>query len=211
MRRKHAAGEGAGCCGINKRVLASLIPSPLLVSKHHMKTAQRELPEHLTENVSSKCFVFRHPNLFRRKSVVFSYARGQDKPAVKRKAVAYAVKMNEALGPVPPLSPEGRMTSRNRSGQVGVHPKRDIAKRNGLPYYFWVARWKGCPMRGGVSWPCLTHTDAGAYVLAFLTLEMRTVNRQQVVEEFQRLQGTQKQTEILSHRPRISIDEFWPE
>jgi hypothetical protein len=176
-----------------------------------MKPTQRELPEHLTENVSSKCFVFRHPNLFRRKSVVFSYARNQDRKAIKGKAIAYTLRMNEALGPVPPLSPEGRMTSRNRSGLVGVHPKRDIAKRNGLPYYFWVARWKGCPLQGGVSWPCLTHTDDGAYVLASLAHQMKTADRLRVLEEFQKLEGTRKYAEILSRRPRLAIDEFWPE
>src|SRR5438046_1380970 len=121
-----------------------------------MKNPNRELPEHLTDNVASKCFVFRHPNLFRRKSVVFSYAHNQDKERVKEKALGYTLKMNEALGPVPPWSPEGRMSSRNRSGIVRINPGRNIAKRNGLPYYFWSARWKGCPQRGGVPWPCLT-------------------------------------------------------
>jgi hypothetical protein len=176
-----------------------------------MKTTTRNLPEHLTDNVSSKCFVFRHPNLFRRKSVVFSYARGYDKGAIRDKAIAFTLKMNEALGPIPHLSPEGRMSSRNRSGVVRIHPKRTIAKRNGLPYYSWVARWKGCPQRGGVPWPCIKHTDEGAYVLAFLTLELRTISRPIVLERFQQIAGTNEYKQIIKHRPKLLIEEYWPD
>ena len=176
-----------------------------------MKNEKRELPEHLTDNVSSKCFVFRHPNLFQHKSVVFSYAHSRDKEAIKGKAVSYAKKMNDVLGPVPHLSPEGRMSSRNRSGIVRIHPKRDFAKKNGRFYYFWVARWKGCPLHGGVSWPCLTHTEDGAYVLAVLTLDMRTTSRPRVIEAYEKIKGTARRKEILRLRPKISIEEFWPE
>lgn len=176
-----------------------------------MKNSKRDLPEHLTDNVSSKAFVFRHPNLFRRKSVVISYAHGRDYETVKRKAVSYANRMNEALGPVPHLSPEGRMSSRNSSGIVRVNPKRSRAARNGLFYYSWSTKWKGCPQSGGVSWPCLTHTDDGAYVLAALTLELRTVSRERVTEEFERIRRTPKYKEILKLRPKISIEDFWPD
>ena len=176
-----------------------------------MNNVERELPEHLTDNVSSKCFVFRHPNLFKRKSVVISYARGLDYEAIKQKAVAYANRMNEALGPIPNKSPEGRMSSRNTSGIVRVNPRRNLAKRNGLYYYAWSTRWKGCPNRGGVPWPCKAHTDDGAYVLAALTLEMRTTNRDRVLEEFEKIKGTKKCKDILKLRPSIAIEDFWPD
>ena len=174
-----------------------------------MNDMKRELPDHLTDNVSSKCFVFRHPNLFRRKSVVFSYAHGKDKRVIKDKAVAFAIKMNGALGPVPPRSPEGRMSSRNRSRIVGVFPRRTLAKKNGLFYYAWSAKWKDCPLKGGVPWPCISHTDDGAYVLAALTLELGTSSRERVVEEFERIKGAPKYKEILKLRPKISIEDFW--
>lgn len=180
-------------------------------SKGKMKSKQRDLPDHLTDNVSSKCFVFRHPNLFRRKSVVFSYARNEDKATIRNKAVAYTLKMNEVLGPVPSISPEGRMSSRNTSGIVRINPRRTLAKRNGLYYYAWSTRWKGCPLRGGVSWPCLTHSDDGAYVLAALTLQMRSTNRHAIVEEFERIRNSAKYREILRLRPKIPIEAFWPD
>ncbi len=169
----------------------------------------RVLPEHLTDNVSSKCFVFRHPNLLQRKSVVFSYAHNRDKSAVREKAINFAVKMNEALGPVPPRSPVGRMSSRNKSGIVGIYPKRSLAKRNGVYYYSWAARWKGCPKPGGISWPCIEHTDNGAYILAALTHEMRTVDRDRVIEEFEKIKGTPKSKAILRFRTKIPIEDFF--
>lgn len=176
-----------------------------------MKNTKRDLPEHLTDNISSKCFVFRHPNLFRRKSIVFSYAHGRDYKTVRQNAVDYANRLNEALGPIPQLSPEGRMSTRNTSGIVRVHPRRTRAPRNDLFYYAWNTKWKGCPQTGGVSWPCLTHTDEGAYVLAALTLELRTVSRERVIEEFQQIKKTSKYREILALRPKIAIEDYWPD
>jgi hypothetical protein len=169
----------------------------------------RTLPEHLTDNVSSKCFVFRHPNLFQRKSVVFSYAHNRDKQTVKEKAINFAVKMNDSLGPIPPRSPEGRMSSRNKSGIVGIYPKRSLAKRNRVYYYSWAARWKGCPRPGGISWPCIEHTDNGAYILAALSHEMRTTNRDRVIEEYEKVKGTPKSKAILRSRPKIPIEDFF--
>lgn len=170
----------------------------------------RELPKYLTDNVSSKCFVYRHPNLFHWKSVVFSYAHNRDKEVIRAKAIKYAIRMNTVLGPPPPKSTEGRMSSRNRSHIVRVYPKRSLAARNGLYYYSWATRWKGCPRSGGVSWPYLTWGDSGAYVLAALTLEMRTVERFRVIEEFEKIKRTAKYKKILRLKPKISIEKFWP-
>jgi hypothetical protein len=174
-----------------------------------MKETQRELPEHLTENTSSKCFVFRRQDFSNGKLVPFSYARGKDRETEKSKAIAYTNRMNKALGPAPRTSPEGRMSSRNKSGIVRVNPKRTSPR--GQPYYFWVAKWKGCPKSGGVPWPCLTWGDNEAYVLAALTLTMRTVERSRVIEEFEKIRGTPKYREYLRTRPKIPIKELWPD
>jgi len=176
-----------------------------------VKNGQRSLPEHLAENVPSKCFVFRRMDYFNNKSVLFSYARGQDREAIKSKAVAYTIKMNKALGPAPRKSTEGRMSSRNSSGIVRVYPRRTLAKRNGLYYYAWATKWKGCPRPGGVPWPCLTRGDDGAYVLAVLTLQMKTIDRGRVMEEFEKIKGTPKFKELLRPRPKIPIEDFWPD
>ncbi len=101
------------------------------------------------------------------------------------------------------------MTARNHSGKVNVFPKRDLARRNGLYYFFWVARWKGCPQAGGVGWPCLRHTDEGAYVLASLTHDMRTIDRGRVLEAFEKIRGTKDYKAILSTKPKHPIQAFW--
>jgi hypothetical protein len=177
-----------------------------------MQNSNRELPKYLAENKPSKCFVFRHPNHFQRKSVLFSYARGEDRETVRQQAIDYTNEKNQALGPVILHgSCEGRMTSRNKSGIVRVNPKRTRAPRNGLFYYSWNAKWKNCPQHGGISWPCMMHTDDGAYILACLSLEMRTINRDRVLEEFKNIEGKQKWKEILSHRPKFRIEDFWPD
>jgi len=176
-----------------------------------MQDSKRELPIHLAENKPSKCFVYRNKKFNNNRSVVISYAKGQDYETVRRKAIGYADTMNKAFGTVPIYSPEGRMSSRNTSGIVRVNPKRTRAPRNGLFYYSWNTRWKGCPQRGGVSWQCITHTDDGAYVLAALTLEMRTINRDRVIEEFEKIKGTKKYKEILLLRPAIPIEDIWPD
>jgi hypothetical protein len=176
-----------------------------------MQDSKRELPMHLAENAPSKCFVYRNVKLNNNRSVVISYARGQDYEDIRQKAISYANKLNKALGPVPHYSPEGRMTSRNTSGIVRVNPKRNLAKRNGLYYYFWNAKWKGCPKSGGVPWPCIKHTDDGAYVLAALTVKLRTVNRDRVIEECEKIKGTKEYREILKLRPQIPIEELWPD
>jgi hypothetical protein len=149
-------------------------------------SSTRNLPDHLTENVSSKSFVYRHPNYHRRKSVLFSYAHGGDRESAKAKAIAYAIEKDAILGPPPPRSPEGRMSRCNTSGFVGVNPgDKPIRKPSGIEYtyYHWKAEWIGCPNSGGVAWQCKTLTDDGAYVLAVLTRRLRTVNRGRMLEE----------------------------
>lgn len=174
-----------------------------------MKQKKRLLPPNLTENTASKCFVFRHKLYHNRKSVPFSYARGGDREKAKKKAVHFTLKMNSKLGIAPRKSSVDRMTTRNRSGKVNVFPKRDLARRNGLYYYFWLADWKGCPQAGGVGWPCLTHTDEGAYVLASLTHDMRTIDRDRVLEAFEKIRGTKEYKTMLAQKPKKPIADFW--
>lgn len=171
-----------------------------------MKHSKRSLAKHLTNNVASKCFVFRHPNFRNAKSVVFSYARAQDYQKVKRKAVAYTRRMNKMLGPVQPSSDS--LSVRNRSGIVGVSPKRKYFARRKV-YYFWNAKWKDCELSGGVSWPCATHTDKGAYTLAALTVGFRSTERERIMRHYKRIKGTSEYKKILSLRPKIPIERFW--
>lgn len=174
-----------------------------------MKHTKRTLPPNLTENKPSKCFVFRHKLYKNRKSVLFSYAQGGDREKAKKRAIPFTLKMNSKLGVVPRKSSVDRMTARNRSGKVNVIPKHTVARRNGLYYYSWVADWKGCPKAGGVAWPCLTHTDEGAFVLASLTHDTKTIDRGRVLEAFEKIRGTKDYKMMLAQKPKKPIEDFW--
>ena len=86
------------------------------------------------------------------------------------------------------LESKGRMTSRNSSGVVGVHRHCQlITKRRGKEheYFSWVAKWPGCPLRGGVKWPVKTLGEDKAFVLAVLCRRMETTNRRRVFAAFE--------------------------
>jgi hypothetical protein len=40
---------------------------------------------------------------------------------------------------------------------------------------------------------------------------MRTINRDRVIEEFEKIKGTKKYKEILLLRPAIPIEDIWPD
>jgi hypothetical protein len=162
-----------------------------------------KLPPHLTDNKKNKAFVYRHLKLNGRKPVHFPYTRDRSRAVARKEAIAYALKMDKELGPPPPTSPEGRMTARNSSGEVGVDPRvHHVVKKTGreYTYYYWRADWVGCPRPGGVSWSCLEDTEEDAYVLAVLTRRMRTINKDEVRARFAKLPAS-KYDEILSQRP----------
>jgi hypothetical protein len=166
--------------------------------------SERNLPLHLTENTESKCFVFRHQEYKNRKSVVFSYARGKDRVELRNKAIRFTEKMNRKLPNPKPTSVEGRMSSRNTSGEVGVNPAHHtIRKPSGLEYtYFsWRADWVGCPNSGGVAWPCKKHGCSDAYVLAVLTRRMKSTDRLRILEELDNIRGSNHYRSILRQKP----------
>ncbi len=101
------------------------------------------------------------------------------------------------------MSSEGRMTRRNHSGEVGVYRSKGIVrKRNGREYECprWVARWVGCPLRGGLSWSIIQFDEDGAYVLAVLARRQRSVNRDALLTHFDSILGRKEYKEVLAQR-----------
>jgi hypothetical protein len=99
------------------------------------------------------------------------------------------------------ISSKGRMTRRNHSGEVGVHRSLGIVKkRNGNVYECpkWIARWPGCPNKGGISWSEKQFEHEGAFVLAVLSRRLETINRDKILTEFESIHGTKKYPEIVS-------------
>jgi hypothetical protein len=165
------------------------------------------LPLHLAENTESKCFVFRHSKYRGGKSVVFSYASGKRREDIKEKAIRITERLNRKLPQPAPTSTEGRMSSRNTSRVVGVYPaKSPIHRRSGAEYtyYSWKADWVGCPHSGGVSWPCKTHGCQNAYALAVLTRNLRTINRNRILEKLQAIRETQQYRAIVGKKTNSS-------
>jgi hypothetical protein len=122
-----------------------------------------------------------------------------------KKAEAAARKwIKTKLPDLPPEVPrEGRMTKKNRSGVVGVY--RDpgtVKKKNGNIYSYprWIARWPNCPFRGGLSWSVNQFDEEGAYVLAYLGLKKKSINRGKILDEFDSIFGTKEYEKICAFR-----------
>ncbi len=112
--------------------------------------------------------------------------------------------LKQTLPTLPPKiesSSKDRMTSRNHSGEVGVHRTPGIVrKRNGNVYECprYVARWPGCKFRGGLSWSVKQFEEDGAFVLAVLSRQYETINRDKILTEFESIVGTKKFDDIVS-------------
>jgi len=98
---------------------------------------------------------------------------------------------------------KGRVTRRNTSGVVGVSlGQRTVTKANGTPctYTRWIAKWPDCPSRGGMPWSTLTYGEDDAFVLAALSREMESTNRDEVVKKLKSIKGKAAYKKILSNR-----------
>lgn len=102
------------------------------------------------------------------------------------------------------MNEEGRMTKRNRSGVVGVFIARSVRKKpNGKKYehWKWIARWPGCPYSGGITWTINEETpDDDAFALAYLSREMRSVDRDKVREKLSQIYGSAEHSEIVNKK-----------
>ena len=78
------------------------------------------------------------------------------------------------------ISSKDRMTRRNTSGVVGVHPAYHVIRRRRKTYeYFkWVSRWPGCKLVGGVGWSTNKHGDDEAWVFAVKCRRTENENRE---------------------------------
>ena len=121
------------------------------------------------------------------------------------KAESVARKWIRDLLPTLPakLSSKNRMTSRNKSGVVGVHRSPGIVrKKNGRVYECprWVARWPGCRLKGGLSWSVIQFDEDGAFVLAVLARRTESVNREALLEKFPEILGKKEYEKIAALR-----------
>ena len=115
---------------------------------------------------------------------------GKDK-AEKAAARRFRQLLKEAP---PPASVKGRLTSRNHTGQVGVHIAHDVGRRtDNNEYYSYVASWtdkKGRYRTVKFSWN--KYGKRRAFALAALAREFESNDREWIEAEFLRRGGDAK-------------------
>jgi len=158
------------------------------------------MAKYLTKNEQENCYMVR----MMRQGVKYQKNFSKNKYGGWRKAQAAAkVWRDEMLETLPPLAmnQEGRST-KNQSGVVGVYLAMSPITQGGKVYEYWkwIARWPGCERRGGVNWSVLKFGEDDAFALAYLSREMRTIDRSAIVARLKRLKGTKKLEKIFALR-----------
>lgn len=119
------------------------------------------------------------------------------------------IRKQKKILPPSRMNEEGRMTSNNRSGVVGIYiAKTTRNKPNGKKYEYWkwIARWPDCPVKGGVSWTINeTTSDDDAFALAYLTREMRTTDKKAVLTKFRRIRDRKSHLEIMEKKLLVLV------
>ena len=156
---------------------------------------------HLTLNKASKCVmarIRRQGKLYQANFTLREHGNWKTARAVAERWVNSLIRNLP-----PPMTSKDRQTSRNKSGVVGVYRHREVhRKRNGRKavYYSWVARWPGCPYRGGVKWPVKRFGEDDAFVLAVLCRRLETESRSRVTDWLENIRDNQEYIELLSLR-----------
>lgn len=123
--------------------------------------------------------------------------------AAEAAASAWIDKQKKILPPSQ-MNAKDRMTSRNRSGVVGVYLSRQVIRRPSgkeYEYWRWTARWPGCPQSGGVSWQIgesLEEDDA--FALAVLSRQMESTDRYHIMSELARIYGSKRHLKIMAKK-----------
>lgn len=96
----------------------------------------------------------------------------------------------------------GQLTKKNRSGIVGMMlaPRTVVSGGKEYTYWSWSASWHTRPKRSTVGWQIGKFTEEEAFVLAYLTLEMKTLSREKVLAEFKKVRKTARYEKILTER-----------
>src|SRR5438105_4702766 len=119
----------------------------------------------------------------------------------KAEAAAKAWAKEKITSLPPPMPREGMMTKKNTSGVVGVYRSSGrIKKPNGKTYHCprWVARWPNCRFSGVLSWSIKQFDEEGAFVLAVISLELKTIDRERVLDHLDSILHTSKFNKICA-------------
>ena len=154
----------------------------------------------VTRNKATKCWLAR---IRRHKKNYSEYFFDNDpKWDGKEGARLAALKWyaNKLASLPPKISTKNIKTRRNHSGVVGVYLSKGIQKKpSGAQYSYpqWVARWPGCPKRGGVLFRANTYGEEGSFVMAVLCRRMETVDKKKVHNAFLAAKASSEYNDIL--------------
>ncbi len=133
----------------------------------------------------------------------FAISRYENWDAAEKAALAWLRKLKKTLPPSR-MNEEGRMTSSNSSGVVGIYLSKVIRKKpNGKEYSYWkwIARWQNCPIKAGVTWTINQATsDEDAFTLACLSREMRSTDRTAIRQKLTQIYGRKSHLQILEKK-----------
>lgn len=136
----------------------------------------------------------------------FAVSRFESWEAAEKEGRKWIEKQKKILPPSR-MNEEGRMTSRNRSGVVGVYIAKTIRRKpNGKEYEYWkwIARWPRCPIKGGVTWTINEETsDDDAFALAFLSREMRSADKDEIRDKLSKIYGSKEHLRIMEEKMLI--------
>jgi len=118
------------------------------------------------------------------------------------------IRKQKKILPPSRMNEEGRMTKRNRSGVVGVYIAKTVRKKPSgkvYEYWKWIARWPNCPVKGGVTWTINEETpDDDAFALAFISREMRSVDKDEIRGRLSKIYGKKEHLSIMEAK-RLEI------
>lgn len=136
---------------------------------------------HFTRNYPERCVTARIQRRLNRLQANFPLKKYKTWPRAERAAKRWLKATTPKLPPA--ISSKNRMTRRNTSGVVGLHPHYHTIRRRRKTYeYFnWVSRWPGCKFTGGVRWSVNKFGDDDAWVLAVQCRRMETEDRDRVI------------------------------
>jgi hypothetical protein len=155
--------------------------------------------KHFTRNYAERYVLVRIQRQLKRPQKHFPLWKYKTWARAERAAKNWIRKFAPTLPPA--ISSKNRMTRRNTSGIVGVHPALRVFRKRGKTYeYFrWVSRWPGCKLAGGVSWSTNVHGEDEAWVLAVTCRRMESENREDVIDAVSRM-SSKAYSDILKRR-----------
>lgn len=162
---------------------------------------------HLTKNKASKCVMARIMRQGKSYQKNFTLREYSTWTAAEKAGARWVKKMIREL---PEETPRvGRMSKRNSSGIVGVWPTIDRHTRGGKKYEYcrWGARWPECPRKGGIRWSVSEYGDNDAFVLAALSREYESVDRDWLLKKLKRIRKTKRYKTILKNKLVDFVDD----